>query len=472
MPGTEREQVVANAKYLRNVRPVDPVEVAEYVEGGPHPAVVRRILREEAASLGLVERPDGDFVPVSDEPLTPAFDGAAAFPAAYAERFEDLLVDAYGHEWWAGEAGDAIRARVRRLKDDYYRRNPVEYDRDVALAYACYHLPDTYAATAYALHELGRDGLLSRDLRVLDVGAGVGGPALACHDYVLGGPDEPAREALVTYDAVEPSAGADVFETLVAETGPNFHATVHRATAEAFEPTAEYDVVLFANVLNELDAPADVAARYLDALAPDGTLLAVAPADEVTSTGLRAVERELADERGVATVYAPTPRFWPDRRPTDRGWSFDERPDVAVPPFQERLGSDAQDPGQYRRTAVRYSWAALRTDGRRRLGLALDPAVAAPLAASERHVTDRVNLVVAKLSHDLSDGGHPLFKISDGSESVEHYAVLVDETALNGLLADAGYGAPIRVENGLVLWNDDEGAYNVVVDEETVVDPA
>jgi len=28
----------------------------------------------------------------------------------------------------------------------------------------------------------------------------------------------------------------------------------------------------------------------------------------------------------------------------------------------------------------------------------------------------------------------------------------------------------VFVENGLVLWNEDEGAYNVVVDDETVVD--
>jgi len=44
------------------------------------------------------------------------------------------------------------------------------------------------------------------------------------------------------------------------------------------------------------------------------------------------------------------------------------------------------------------------------------------------------------------------------------------ETVLNDDLRTADYGSVVFVENGLVLWNDDEGAYNVVVDDETVVD--
>ena len=472
MPDAERA-IVDGAKYLRGVRPIDPAEVATYVEGGAHPAVARRVLRDAAPELGLVERPDGTFVPVPDGTLERDFDGVAAFPDAHADRFLDCLVDAYGPDWHAGASSEAIRERVRRLKDDYYRRNDVAYDRDVALAYGLYHLPDTYAAVAYALDELGRDGLLDRHLRVLDVGAGVGGPALAVADYVLGGPDEEDRAALLEYTAVEPSDAAAVLESLAGETGPNCHLDVVRETAEAFEPAGDYDLVLFANVLNELDRPADVAARYLDALGPDGTLLGVAPADRETSTGLRAVERELVDEREAATCYAPMPRFWPGRRPTDRGWSFDERPDLAVPSFQARLAEGADDPDAYVRTAVRFSWTALRTDGRRRLDVALDRREAMPLGDVEDHVTERVDAVVARMSHDLSgEGGHPLYKVSDGSEAVECYAVLVEATALNRRLRDAGYGAPLRLENALALWNDDEGGANLVVDAETVVDPA
>jgi hypothetical protein len=60
--------------------------------------------------------------------------------------------------------------------------------------------------------------------------------------------------------------------------------------------------------------------------------------------------------------------------------------------------------------------------------------------------------------------------IGDGSQQTDHFAVLTDESALNRALLEADYGDLLHVENGLVLWNDDEAAYNVVVDGETVVD--
>ncbi len=96
----------------------------------------------------------------------------------------------------------------------------------------------------------------------------------------------------------------------------------------------------------------------------------------------------------------------------------------------------------------------------------------------DRHVTNRIDLTAAKLSHSLSadddDYGqsrsNPVFKISDGSESIDHYAVLTNETSLNRPLLEADYGALLSFEQILVLWNDDEQAYNLVVDEETIVD--
>jgi hypothetical protein len=93
---------------------------------------------------------------------------------------------------------------------------------------------------------------------------------------------------------------------------------------------------------------------------------------------------------------------------------------------------------------------------------------------AEQFVTDRVNLLAVKLSHDLSerDGANPLFLVGDGSQSVDHFAVLTDESALNVDLRRADYGDLLSLQNVLVLWNDDEGAYNVVVDGEAVVDRA
>jgi SAM-dependent methyltransferase len=458
----DRDAVRANAKYLRQVRPVDPAEIADYVEGRPHPAVVRRVLREEAYDLGLFERADGTFVPAEESPVAAVDWEPTRLPERYARAVEDLLVDRYGTDWHRGESGDRLREVIRRLKADYYHQNPVAYDEEVALGYAVYHLPDYYAAVGYPLADLVERSLLPRRLRVLDVGAGVGGPALGLFDYL---PDD----AVVDYHAVEPSAAADVLETLLGETRRNVRSTVHRERVEDFGfGAAPYDLIVCANVVSELDDPAAAVDRALDALATDGTILALAPADLETSTGLRRVERAVAGE-GV-TVYAPTLRLWPGSEPADRGWSFDERPRIEAPAMQRRLDDAGSEPGTFRNETVKFSYALLRTDGTRRVDVRADASRHARMAEMERHVTNRIDLLAVKLSRDLSASGNPLFKIGDGSEAVEHYAVVTRASSLNRPLQEAAYGAVLQFENVLALWNDDEGAYNLVVDDEAVVD--
>ena len=459
----DREAVRSNAKYLRQVRPIDPDEIAEYVDGQPHPAVVRRVLREEAYDLGLFERDDGTFVPTNTDPVPPDEWSPTELPDRHVDVVEDLLVARYGANWHRGDAGDRLREVLRRLKADYYRGNPVEYDAEVALGYAVYHLPDYYAAVGYPLDDLVARSLLSRRLRVLDVGAGVGGPALGLFDYL---PDD----AVVDYHAVEPSAAADVLDSLLAGARRNVRTTIHRERIEDFDfGDAPYDLILAANVLSELDDPVAAVERGLDALAEDGTFLALSPADLETSTGLRRVERAVVDD-GAVTVYAPTLRLWPGAEPADRGWSFDERPRIEAPRLQRRLDEAGDDPGTFVNETVKFSYSLLRRDGERRVDVRADPSRHAKMAEMERHVTERIDLLAVKLSRDLAEGGNPLFKIGDGSERLEHYAVSTRESALNRDLRTADYGAVLRFENALALWNDDEGAYNLVVDDEAVVD--
>ncbi|KDE60374.1 methyltransferase type 12 [Halostagnicola sp. A56] len=502
-----REAVRSNAKYLRNVRPIDPEEICEYVEDTPHPAVVRQDLREQAADLELLEREDGTFVPAGDEPISPRRGPVERFPPAYEKRVESLLADRYGPNWAEGAAGDLLRSTIRRFKAQYLEGAPVEYDEDVAAGYAIYHLPGYYAAAQYALDSLATRGLLERNLRVLDIGAGVGGPALGLAEYL---PDD----SLLEYHAVEPSAAAaDVLEELLEETGRNVHTTVHRTTVETFDPAAAsseafdptraddgFDLVVIGNVLSELEEPEIVLRSAMEVLAPDGAVVAIAPADKQTSIQLRRLERRVEDDAVGAgetlewlradpsngdgesiTVFGPAVRLWPGERPSDRGWSFDVRPDLAVPTFQRRLEDAANEtdeayaPGEFVNVDVQFSASILRRDGKREIDLSLESGSWAKMAEMDRHVPNRIDLVAAKLSHSLSDdegrgSANPVFKISDGSEDVEHYAVLTNETAMNRALIEADYGEICSFDGTLALWNDDEGAYNLVVDEETVVD--
>jgi len=510
------EAVRSNAKYLQQVRPIDPDEICEYIEGQPHPAVVRQTLREEAFDLGLVEREDGAFIPIEDGSVPHREWAPDAVRQRYSRALEDLLVERYGANWHRDDSGAELRTAIREFKTNYLDREPVAYDDTTAVGYAIYHLPAYYAAAGYVLSTLTERGLLPRTLRVLDVGAGAGGPALGLHDFLFGG-DGDSEEgddsddsddgdssidelaASVDYHAVEPSAAADVLDRLLDETTRNFRSTIHRTTIEEFDydsvvgpdpddsgagdaadsdtgAAGGFDLILFGNVLNELDEPEGVLETALDHLAPDGSVVALAPADRNTATGLREVERAVADDSDELTVYAPTLRLWPEETPSDRGWSFDVRPDLDTPAFQQRLAEGHEDgeadtePDAYRNTDVQFAYSVFRRDGERRYPFRASRDRHARMVAMDDHVTERIDLLAVKLSHDLSDGGNPLFKIGDGSQSTDHYAVLTKESGLNRDLAAAPYGAVLAFENVLVLWNDDEAAYNLVVDAETVVD--
>jgi SAM-dependent methyltransferase len=510
MNGEQRSQVRDNARYLRQIRPVDPAEITEYVEGQPHPAAIRQVLREEAVDLGLLEREDGRFEPVPEEPLDVTFEGIESLPPGIERAVEDLLVERFGPGWPDGESGATLRATIRDFKRQYLAGGTVTYDEETALGYAIYHLPAYFAAVQYALAELA--ALVPRQLRVLDVGAGVGGPALGLASFV----DD---STLVEYHGVEPSPAAGVLERLLAETGRNVHTTVHREPIETFEPPAEeFDLVVFSNVLSELADPAGEVERAMEWLDPEGSVLALSPADRNTAIGLREVEREVEATTG-ATVYAPTVRLWPHERPESTSWSFVRRGRLETPAVQRRLdegertateqptdgertdsaGRTSEEPsgesrsgpdgdgsrsrgrgdagpgrvpgdGEFVNVDVQYAYSVLRVDGEQAIAFRPGQARVAKLAASERHVTDRVDCVAVKLSPDLSTGGNPLFLVGDGSQQVDHFAVLTEPSALNRALGEAGYGDLLSIENTLVLWNDDEGAYNLVVDGESIVD--
>lgn len=459
MTPEQREAILSNAKYLKQIRPIDPEEIQQYVEGNPHPSVIRQVLRESAVNLGLVEHDNGTFTPVTGSAMEPK-GIVEEFPSDYTDVLLDRLVDRYGIDWYAGDSGDRLREVIRQLKSAYHRGEPVRYDADAAYGYAIYHLPASYAAFRYVVEELIEAELLPETLRILDLGAGVGGPALGLNDLL---PDD----VLVEYHAVEPSPAADLLKRLLAETSRNFHATVHRETAESFQPSGDFDLISFINVLSELSAPEATVSRYLDSLARRGSLVLVAPADKETSTGLREIERTIVD--GL-TVFSPTIRLWPGSEPGSQCWSFDVHPDLPVPEFQHRLDAAGDADGEFVNIDVQYSYSILRSDGVRRIEFDPDPGRFAKMEEMDHHVTDRIDLVGIKLSHELGDDGNPLFLVGDGSENVDHYAVLTRETSLNRVLIDADYGSLLRLENVLVLWNEDEGAYNVVVDDSSVID--
>lgn len=451
------------ARYLREVRPIDPEELVDYVEADVTADRVREELRAQASSLNLIERPDGRFEPVeADESITFNTTPIERLPHRLERTIEAIIEERLGSDWNRGRTGERLRERIRALKATYLAGDAITYSEHDAIAYLTYHFARSYAATRYVLRELTGEGLLSKEISVLDIGAGVG-PGLA------GIADEVDDDALISYRAIEPSPLADVFESIATTyPGSNVHVTLEREPIEAVALDDAYDVVVLGNVLSELDDATTVAKRAFEAVASDGSWVAIAPADKRTSIQLRAIERSLEPD---ATVFGPTIRLWPERRPTVDRWSFVEQPELSIPAYQRALTDPIPDADRdpYLNHTVRYSYSILRRDGRRKYDVSATRDRFLPLADATDHVSERANVIGVKLSHDIATGDRPLFAIGDGSETVECFAVMPVSSSLTASLAKAPYGAILGIEQGLILWNEDEAAINLVVDDETIV---
>lgn len=456
--------VVDAARYLRPIRPIDPEELVDYLTASTTPATVREILRSRAFELELIERRDGLFVPADTDPIEHRPTTIERLPDPFCDLVHEVLVDRFGEGWGSGRSGERIRRRIRELKQRYLEGGEISYDRLDAVAYLLYHSPRSYAATRYVIEELTERELLVPPLRILDVGAGTGGQLAAFADVV----DE---QTLVAYEAVEPSPLAEICERVAEEyVGRNVHVTIERESIESISLEADYDLLFMGNVLSELEDPFTVAARTFDGVEQSGTWVATAPSDPRTSTQLFAIERSLIPP---ATVYAPMIRLWPGREPHDEAWSFVEQRPIEPPSFQRTIQSSVPEDerDQYTTRTIRYSYTILRRDDTRRYEMEGDPERYRPLGDIESSVGNRIDLLAVKLSADLSDrDGNPLFRLGDGSQRKDCFGVCVKRTTLNEPLVQAPYGAIISLEQGLVLWNADEEAINVIIDEQTIID--
>lgn len=458
--GSLESDIVDAARYLRSVRPIDPAELTEYTAVDTDPERVASVLRDRALELELVEREDGTFVPPGEAPIESTGLPIESLPPALDELLVDRLTTRRGSEWATGEAGMSFRAVVRDLKARYLEGGDPGYDSDDADAYLLYHFPRSYVATRYVIAELVEAGLLGRSLRVLDIGAGVGAH-LAAIDAIA------PEDALLEYIAVEPSPLVEHLEAVSSTTGRNTHVTVHRSPFETAAVEGTFDLVLLGNVLSEVNDAEVFARRALDVVDADGSLVCIAPADPRTSVQLRRVERALEYR---ASVFSPTIRLWPGRRPTDECWSFVEHPPISTPTVQRDLAAEADDRAPYINTEIRTSYSILRPDGRRRYPIDASDARVVALGDVESAVGDRVDALAVKLSGDLAEAANPVYRIGDGSQDVPVFAVHVAPGALSTALPSAPYGAVLRLDRTLVLWNEDEGAINLVVDDETLVE--
>jgi hypothetical protein len=220
--------------------------------------------------------------------------------------------------------------------------------------------------------------------------------------------------------------------------------------------------------MNELvseskEEKAAIISTFSRLLATGGCLLIAEPADYTNSTRLRtAVNAALGPE---LQLHSPCTCIRGGRCHADTCWSFIEQPPVQ-PTHLMRALSGADESFRFQNTDIKYSYAVLVNDQRRRHQCTLPKR--APFHSFStllKYTGKRVNVVGSVMSGDLGDRRTHVFLFCDGSSSRPVYAVLPHHaiTRDNRSLLSAPYATIMELRQVLVRLNRKHQAINLLV---------
>ena len=377
---------------------------------------------------------------------------------------------------------DRIREAIRVQKEQYWgkkgKARKIDYHSSYSvIGYLGYQFPVYFVQFEHILYSLLRDGLLKDRMKILDVGTGPGVVPLALIDfynrldhavadvYAL----EKFPENIEAYNALVPGYAEHKGRVRVEKP--------IKADLMARDLNAPHklDLIVFSNVLNEIDAPfndrASAIVKLAAGLAPDGSIVIIEPADKENSMKMRKLVMRLT-ELGL-NIYSPCSFIWCDKCSAIDCWSFEEKDDIQPTDFMKKLAT-TDEPYRYINTDIKFSYAILRKDKLTRQTYRV-PAKSrfSKLVWLKSRVETRVNVVASVMSGELGDRKDHVFKVCDGTPSGPTYAMLAHHNVKpeNEALLKAEYGDILEFDNVLVRYNQQNDSINLLVSKGTCVTP-
>lgn len=433
--------------------------------------------KEPECSMKLTDEERSRFI---------AFFRHPRIPVSLERLIEDYISRKVGRRFDDPVILERIRGAITRQKNLYWKegeRRGIVYDKGYdILGYLAYQLPVYMIQFEYVLFQLAMDGLLKRDLTILDAGTGPGVVPLAAIDFFSRFRQEYHLEIHSVEQADE---HREAFCYLVPSfRGDNDRVSLHPVTKADIRvidrdklPQA-VDLIVFQNVLNEIkgsgpDDQAEIVRRFLPALRDDGSLLIIEPADHANATGLRRLVDVLIT--GGMGLYGPCTFIRGTRcRPVDC-WTFEEQTPIQPTTLMEKLASSTPEPYRYINTDIKYASAILRKDNRTKERYRVPlPAKYASFSSLNRHIGRNINTVGSVMSRDLGDGGTHVFKMCDGTAGKPVYAILPSYhvNAANRALLSTPYGKVVILQQILVRYNPRYGSYNLLITKRSRINPA
>jgi len=489
------QNLISTVKYVAGTTPSFLLsEIAAYLDSPQTVDQIYTALRPHLQTLGLAaEKAGGDYrisrlpeagtfplSPVGEKQLE-AYLARTTLPPALETAIEEYISKKTGKIWSDPVILERLRRAIVAQKDDYWKpthERSLRYTKGYAvLGYLAYHFPVYFMQTRHLLGILARDGLLKKEMKILDLGTGPGVVPLAIADFWSS-----MGTGRATVHTVERSREhIEAFTYLAEPAVPDHGAVMIQPPVEAditrpdfLQHTGPFDLIVFSNVLNELaglplEQRADLVMEYSRHLSSDGTILVVEPAEEATSTGLRVLSLALK-KRGL-TIYAPCTYLWGTNCTPGRCWSFTTAPSFPPTRIMNALAA-CDEPFRYVNTDIKYSYVMLRKDGKTRQSCAVPKkSRAIRLSRIHLHAGKIVTVIASKMSGDLGEKETRLYKICDGSAEKPVYAVLpkFHITPANRELISASYGMVLELRDVMVRYNPSHDAWNVLVGRDSGV---
>ncbi|WP_048198687.1 small ribosomal subunit Rsm22 family protein [Methanocella arvoryzae] len=488
-------EIVSALKYVSRMKPSFMLsELRDYTKDEVSTADVYRIVEPLLDETGLRAVPEGEDYRIERLPKpaplalgkeelerVQTFFKAPRVPRKL-ERLIENYVERKTHRQYDDPAVlEKLRQAVQAQKTQYWKEGKarkIDYSSGYSvLGYLAYQFPVYFVQFQHVLHDLATDGLLKDRIKVLDIGTGPGTVPLAIVDYY----NRLDRAEATVYSLEKYDENIEAYLTLVPEyAGQKGRVRIEKPVkADLMEkpPVPDgIDLMVFSNVLNEIDAPfdakVDAVVELASHLAPDGNIVIIEPADKENSTRMRRLVRRLLD-KGLG-IYSPCAFIWCDKCKADMCWSFEEKDDIQPTGLMKKL-ADTEESYKYLNTDIKFSYAILRKDTLTREKYRVPRRASyMRLAMLKKHVEKRLNVVAAVMSGDLGDKKDHVFKICDGTPAGPTYAMLAQYNVKpdNEALLKAKYGDVLEFENVLVRYNKENDSINLLVSKGSIVSPA
>lgn len=429
----------------------------------------------------ITHKPDSvaiDLTPIQKDKFDNFFKSAKV-SEQLQHIIEQYISKKTGKNWDDAVIVDRIRKAIVSQKNNYWKEGPkrkISYEKGYDIfAYLAYHFPVYFIQFQYILYELLQLRILKSNIKILDIGTGIGTIPLAVTDFYKKLGEYKADiytielydENIEVFNSIVPSYASDLV-TIHEPIKANIHNTNFTHLPK------NIDLIIFSNVLNEmnyldLESKSEIVEKFVQFLANDGSIIIIEPADKVNSIDMRRLSI-LLKKRGL-NIYSPCSFIRKIGCTLQNCWSFEQKSCIDAPILMQKL-ADCREFYRYINTDIKYSYVVLRKDKQIKYCYHVPKkSKFAILSKIHVHKGKRINVVGALMSQDLGDTKYSVYRLCDGTSKKAVYAILpihnINDN--NILLKQTKYGEIIEIYNVLVHYNKEKDGYNLLLSRNSIV---